>query len=80
MLLKRDNVEIETDNVLEIEAKKSQGFKEIAQVDVVDYRPLLDIDSMTVKELHEIAKDFGIHGATSLRKAELIDVLKKVIQ
>ena len=79
MLLKRENVEIEVDNALEIEARKAEGFKEMVIVDVVDFRPLLEIESMTVKELHALAKDFGIQGASSLIKAELIDVLKKVV-
>ena len=37
----------------------------------------MDYESMTLKELREIAKEKGIEKTTSMRKAELLSVLKK---
>ncbi len=52
---------------VEVEEKKES-------VEVAD--EALDFDNMTVSELKAIAKDRGISGYSTLKKAELIDVLK----
>jgi hypothetical protein len=46
--------------------------------DVVEevVEPVLDLDSLTVKELREMAKERNLTGYSSLKKAELIDLLK----
>lgn len=38
--------------------------------------PVLDLESLTVKELRDLAKERNLSGYSSLKKAELIDLLK----
>ena len=56
-------------------AKKEVAPKEEAQAEVLD--TTTDYSSMTVAELKEAAKEKGISGYTSLKKAELIEALIK---
>lgn len=41
--------------------------------------PALDLESMTVADLKSLAKDKGLSGYSKLKKAELIDEIKKVL-
>lgn len=53
------------------EVKTTAEKKEVKKVDTPDY------SKMTVAELKEVAKNAGIEGATSMKKAELLDALNK---
>ena len=73
MILRRFNVEVEENDALKIQILKAAGYVELHHA---EEEPKVDIDSMTVKELHELAKAKGFSGASSLRKAELIELLR----
>ncbi len=58
-------------------AKKAAPIKEEAAKAEVKEEATTDYNSMTVAELKAAAKDKGIKGYTSLKKAELIEALTK---
>ncbi|PHQ57165.1 MAG: 50S ribosomal protein L21 [Lutibacter sp.] len=58
-----------------VAAKKAPAKKEEPKVEVVATTD--DFSSMTVAELKALAKEKGISGYTSLKKAELIEALTK---
>lgn len=58
-------------------AKKAAPKKEAAPKAEVKESASVDYSSMTVAELKAAAKDAGIKGYTSLKKAELIEALTK---
>jgi len=64
-----------------VAAKKEEpkAEKAVPKVEKVVSKPAVsvDLDSMTVAELKALAKEKGISGYTSLKKAELIEVLTK---
>lgn len=53
----------------------STPTEEVALVEEVEVPQEIDYSSMTVAQLREIAKNKGIEGYSSLKKAELIEKL-----
>lgn len=77
MILQRENVQRISDDKLEIEELKSQGYVEILTEEKEEPRPEdPDLDSLSYSELKKLAKAKGITGASSLKKAELLEVLR----
>ena len=76
MILQRENVQRISDDPMEIAELKSQGYVEHLTKKVESRPAEVDLDSMSYKELKKLAKAKGIQGAASLKKAELIDVLR----
>ena len=59
-------------------AKKAAPKKEEAkEVEAPAKEASVDYSSMTVSELKEVAKDKGISGISSMKKAELIEAISK---
>jgi large subunit ribosomal protein L21 len=59
-------------------AKKAAPKKEEAnEVEAPAKEAIVDYSSMTVAELKEVAKDKGISGISSMKKAELIEAISK---
>lgn len=76
MILQRENVQRVSEDPTEIEELKSHGYVEIFAGKKESRPAAVDLDSMTYNELRKLAKAKGIAGAGSLKKAELIEVLR----
>lgn len=76
MILQLENVQRISDDPTEIEELKSQGYVEVLTKKVESRPAEVDLDSMSYKELKKLAKAKGIPGAASLKKAELLEVLR----
>lgn len=61
------------------EAPKTETVKEEPKVEAKEEKTAVDLDSLTVAALREMAKAHDMSGYSKLRKAELIDELKKVL-
>lgn len=82
MLYIKDNVEREAASKAEEERLKLAGFKPLhgsEQDTAPDEASSQNLDDMNVSELKTLAKERGINGASSLSKAELLEVLKDVV-
>ncbi|MBO5069458.1 MAG: Rho termination factor N-terminal domain-containing protein [Lachnospiraceae bacterium] len=79
MILKRGNVERIAEDDAMIRKFMADGFKP-AGGDIADTRPeaAKSISDMSIGELKAIAKEKGIESAGSLKKDELLAVLKDV--
>ncbi|MBN2540170.1 MAG: 30S ribosomal protein S2 [Bacilli bacterium] len=60
-------------------AEEPVAEEPVVEEPVVVSEPALDLDSMTVADLKSLAKDKGLSGYSKLKKAELIDEIKKVL-
>ena len=61
-----------TGKVKEVKVTKTETKKEEKK----ETKEVVDLSSKTVAELKEIAKEKGIEGYTTMKKAELLEVLK----
>lgn len=70
---------VETKPVAKKAAPKKVVEEKVVEAEKVEEKASVDLDSMLVKDLKELAKDKEVAGYSSMKKAELIDALKKVL-
>ena len=58
------------------EAKKVEKKAEVKKEEKVEVKESTDLSKLTVAELREMAKEKGISGVSTMKKAELLDALK----
>ena len=63
----------------EKEAPKAAPEKAVEAPVEAKKAPSVDLDSMLVKDLKELAKDKEVSGYSTMKKAELVEALKKVL-
>ena len=85
MILIRDNLEKQSNDPREIAELKSQGYVELCDTTEApgpapkldtEAAEMVDLDAMSYADLKKYAKAKGIKGAGSLKKTELLDILK----
>lgn len=78
MRLKRANVEIVETNPDKIRTLKAEGYKELHadEGEKLEKEAVKDINSLSVKELRNLAKANGITVSNALRKQDIIELLE----
>lgn len=74
--MEKDGITVEVISVIDVNRLQQSGYKKVEEPKDPQAETNNELDDLTVVQLKELAKAEGLDGYSTLKKDELIDLLK----